>query len=365
VERKIIEDFWNNEYKQITALEKKQRKEIAEVIEKYSKICLNTPITLYILTADELSTRGYGAFLDFYAYVIDLQVKFVRFIIDRTYYNDHRILVSFIKGDENLFQGKSKLPPGFRKGVMLNLGYIIILYLISFFLFKKSLHKISKEEIARLGDVNLKMENKNLYVWLKKKNYFSKALFNLFSGNFKKMKKKGFRGKVVINGHDIAGEKNKEEFQYLCHPDFLPGDIKVRHFISFYAGMLKISAKEIRDVIKSSGLDSLFGKPFSKLTNKERFAVMMPFLKIGKKRIYLIDDIATGLPIECGIELNELMKDLASKGCLVIYLTSTIRADGEAVKMKEYFHEGMTGWETLIGQNKITLEYEKKIQGKK
>ena len=339
--RMIIEDFWNNDYRKIIALEEKQKKEIARVIDKYNKISLVTPVTFYDLTAPSLSTRGYNTFLDFYNYVKDLQVKFVRFIIDRTYYNDPKVMVSFIKENENLFQGTNKLPPDFGKGLLINLGIIIALYLLSFFLFKDSLYKIREDDIKKLGDeVDLKMDKGNLYAWLARDNKFSNLIFNLFSGRYDKVKEKGFTGKVLINGVDIASEKSKEDFIYICRPDDLPGDLKVKDFFYFYAAMMKIPKEEIRTILGKNEIKTISDKTFEMLTATRKFDVLLNILNTGNKPVYIIDDISAGLHIDNAIMLKEKMDKLAERGSLVIYLTTESRTDLDLSRTDLYFSNG-------------------------
>ncbi|MCK5057079.1 MAG: hypothetical protein KAT34_10515 [Candidatus Aminicenantes bacterium] len=357
--RMIIEDFWNNEYQSIIALEEKQKNEIAGVIDKYNRISLLTPITFYNLTASELSSRGYGTFLEFYNYVKDLQIKFVRFIIDRTYYNDPKVMVSFIKENENLFQGTQKLPPDFGKGVLINLGIIIGLYFVSFFLFKNSLYKIRKEDISKLENVNIKLENGILQVWLVKKDYLGKLLFNLFSGNFSKMRGKGFTGKVIINGSDISAEKSNEEFLYISGPEHIPGDMKVKNFINLFAGLLKIPGEKKREILESSTIKPLSQKVFDTLNKSEKFVVLLSLLAFEKKQVYVIDDIATGLPVDCPIALKKRMEKLRDQGNPVIYLTTTRSPDSKPVEMDTYFHKGIS-WEYMVGEYELKEKEEVK-----
>ncbi len=345
--RKVIEGFWNDDYKKITALEQKQIDEIAGVIDKYRELHLYTPVTLYTLTANELSSRGCGTFLDFYTYVKDLQVRFVRFIIDRTYYNDPKVLVSFVKGDENLFFGRSKLPPGFARGAAFNLGIIIILYLVSFLFFKASMYRIDKKELAQLGQVDIEMNGGDLFMWLVKEHHFRNLLFNLFSGNWRKVSKRGFEGKVLVNGVDICRERSKEEFIYIGRAESIPADLRVIDFINLFSKVLDISAKERGEILENPAIKGLSRQRFSKLNSEKRFGVLMEILRPGKKQIFLIDNSAAGLPLECGAELLKRMEGLKEHGCLVIYLTNTLRADGKEVETAAYYQSGK-GWEYLV-----------------
>jgi ABC-type multidrug transport system ATPase subunit len=230
---------------------------------------------------------------------------------------------------------------------------------VSFFIFKKSLYTVRKEDIAKLGNVDLEMEKGKFHVWLVKKDYLSKLLFNLFSGNFAKMRDKGFTGKVVVNGVDISSEKNNEEFLYISGPEYIPGDMKVKNYIDFFAGMLKMPEEKKTEIIGSSTIKPLSGKTFDKLSKSEKFSVLLSLLEFEKKQVYFIDDIATGLPVDCAIELKRRMEKLRDQGNLVIYLTTTRKPDSKPVDMDTYFYNGK-GWEYMVGEYELKEKEELK-----
>ncbi|MFC2155929.1 hypothetical protein ACFLRB_05525 [Acidobacteriota bacterium] len=358
-ERNFMESYFNEEYPKVQTIEEGLRDEIKENIDRFNTISLLTPSTIYYLNSLEVSTRGYENFKNFYSYLMDLKRNFVRFYIDRYYYNDPMEMVNFIQDDENLYHAKSKLPGNFPIGLLIQLGYIIILFIVSFFIYKKSLFKLGEEDIRHLGDVDLKMDKGNLYVWLTKEDVFGNLLYNLLSGNFDKMKEKGFPGKVVVNGVDIAAEKNRENFIYLCRPELYPGDLKVKHFLNFYARMFKIPLDDIRTILENPKIKPLAKQSFSELSNADRFHVLLAILQTGKKQVYLIDDIVTGLPVNLIVALKEFMDEQARKGSLVIYLTSTTFSGEDAALETSYFHEGVS-WEYFCEANKIKMKHESK-----
>jgi hypothetical protein len=134
--RKGIESFWNNEFRQLTVLEKTFRERIALETGGYRKMSLLTPVTFYHLTSNEAASRGHAGFLAFYDYLRKIKSQFVRFWIDRKFYSGQKELANFIKGNENLFYTKSGLPDGFAAGIAINIGTILILCIICYFLYK-------------------------------------------------------------------------------------------------------------------------------------------------------------------------------------------------------------------------------------
>lgn len=131
--------------------------------------------------------------------------------------------------------------------------------------------------------------------------------------------------------------------------------------LNYYARMLKIPGKGKKTILESPAVEPLAGKTFDKLTDIEKFDVLLSFLKIEKKQVYLIDDIATGLPTNLAIQLKDCMDNLAQKGSLVIYLTSTTNT-GEDVALEEhYFYEGIS-WIYFCEGNRRKMKYRSKSE---
>lgn len=145
-ERKEIESFWNNEFRQLTVLEEKFRDRIALETGGYRKMSLLMPVAFYHLTSIEAGSRGHTGFLAFYDYLRGIKSQFVRFWIDRKFYSGQKEMVNFIKGDENFFYTKSRLPDGFAAGAAINTGYILLLCIVCYFLYKGYLHGLKREE---------------------------------------------------------------------------------------------------------------------------------------------------------------------------------------------------------------------------
>jgi len=143
-----MENYWNHEFKEIQAFEKRMEGEMKKNIRLFQKLSFLFPSTFYLSTSDEISSKGYENFIMFFNYLQQLKTRFVRYYLDKKYNlsppPSHPEATSpniepFTKNQENLFYAQSRLPQGFFIGLSLNLLYIAVLVLVSFFRFKHSL----------------------------------------------------------------------------------------------------------------------------------------------------------------------------------------------------------------------------------
>jgi ABC-type transport system involved in multi-copper enzyme maturation permease subunit len=142
--RKSVEDFLEKGFKKIHAFEERLRNKMEENIRYFEFLSSLFPSTFYLSTSNEISSKGYENFILFFDYIRELKKKFLRFYLDHRYYSEDpfdapKRVESFIKGNENLFDSKSRAPRGFTRGILLTLAYIIGLFIISYYRFKQSL----------------------------------------------------------------------------------------------------------------------------------------------------------------------------------------------------------------------------------
>ena len=142
--RKSVEGFLEKGFKKIQALEERLRDEMEDNISSFEFLSSLFPSTFYLSAGNEISSKGYENFIIFFDYLRELKKKFSRFHLDHRFYSEEpfdapQAVESFIKGDENLFNAKSRTPRGFTRGVLLTLVYIIGLFIVSYYRFKQSL----------------------------------------------------------------------------------------------------------------------------------------------------------------------------------------------------------------------------------
>jgi hypothetical protein len=354
VERELLESYWNTDYKKIEALEEGLKGEISANIRRHRNLSLFIPTLFYQLSAQEVSSRGYGDFLAFYTYLQELKAKFVRFYIDRYYYHDPREIINFIQGKESLYFSESRIPKGFWIGLGINLVYLLMLFMGSFYLFKKKLYALrpAKEcEGSKISDIKLK---KGEYrVWVTQDEDFKDRLYTVLSGNDREYMRKGYKRRIIIGDREITSIGVGEEFLYLCHPDHIPVDVEVGDFVEFIGGLLGASQEEIVALLKVEEMKDVRGKPFVKLDGYKRGAILLSLLSLSQRQIYLFNDVCQGMPIEITVLLKKKLDHLKDKGGLAISLTN------DAIIIPPGSHKGMVYFEsdrwTLMVEDYIRL----------
>lgn len=125
----MIQSGQDIEYKKMREAELKRIDGIVKRIHVYQTLASFFPTTFYISTNKELSSKGFQNFIAFYRHSYDMKQDFIKFYIDRKFYRPlpESGVEPFIKGNENLFYGKSQLPNNFLLGLLAAVVYVVAL----------------------------------------------------------------------------------------------------------------------------------------------------------------------------------------------------------------------------------------------
>ncbi|NIM77921.1 MAG: hypothetical protein GTN82_04420, partial [Candidatus Aminicenantes bacterium] len=321
-ERQNIEEFKKVDYKEMENLEKALRDEIAAAIHTYYTLSAWTPVTFYQCTGNEVSSRGYASFLDFYKYAIDLKREFVWFFIQRVFYNDPKVMVSFIKKDENIYRASSQLPPNFARGLLINFLFIILLFMISLFRCENALFPLPEKANA-YDDLELDLETGNQYTY---NVYYPEAIHQLINAFFSGGKRLNW--KIALDDQNILTQKMKKgDFLYLPNGDTLPGDLKAGHLLCLFKRLLKLSREEIEKAREELGKEVL-NKRLSAVEPVDRARLLLTLAEMakGKVRVFLFNDFILGIPVLLREGLSERGERLKADGVLVMDMISTANA---------------------------------------
>jgi hypothetical protein len=347
-EREMILSYWNNEYVKLQALEEDMENQMEANISLFQKLSMFFPSTFYLSITNEVSSRGYENFLDFYKVVRDYKRKFFKFYMDKVYFSNFSEVEPFVKRDENIFPARSRLPRNFIAGVSVNFFYVVALFWLSHYCFRKSLFMLPKNESPGAFPRNMKLKKGEFKVLVSEGDLFKNQLFNLFSGETGEFERKGFTGEILIDDIDITAEKNRDNFLYLCHPEDIPGDIKAADFLSLTRRLLGVKNKNLN-------MKPIGRKKFSRLQNHEKGEVLLAVLAMKGKGIYLVHDAARGMPIEFTVQLKEKMEALKEEGALVLYFTPDELINVKSLKKGQKFYESAT-WCQLVDHYKDLLD---------
>lgn len=316
MERQFVEEYWNKDYKQIEALEEQLKSEISDNIYTYRNIAMFTPTTLYQLTGNEVSSGGHENFLDFYSYLQDMKRKFVRFYIDRVFYNDPKELVSFIKGDENVFRGRSRLPGNFSVGLLINLFYIVVLLGAAYFRFKRYIFDIKDKNFTELTKLKLELERGKTIVLITADENFKSQVFTAMNGRDKR-----FTGNIKLDKEDLFSITNSKEMVYMCKPGDIPADIKTGDLVNLFARLFKLSKTDKAKLYLKLSLEACERKYFNQLDDEAKSKILFNLARLKKNQVYIINDFANSMPFKGLLQTSKELKKLKENKIAILYIT--------------------------------------------
>jgi hypothetical protein len=293
---------------------------------------------------NELSSKGFNEHQRFCKKSLIKKREFIRYCFYKTLQNQHGKAKPFLEGDEYIFYAKSSLPKYFWPGVLVQVFYILVLFLIGYSGFQKIL-TASEKELKKAETNKFEIDKEGINVWFAKDKRFVDAVFSIFSN--KRFEK--FQGQI----REIADSIKK--FVYICRPDVIPGNIRVRDLLAFYGG------KKYQKILEISEIKPLLDKTFSELSDYQRFSVLLSILSHKEKAIYLLDDIDYAVDPEFTVKLDDSIENLKKQGSLVIFVS---RSAVEAIKSAVYVYRGLN-WVYKIGFYRTELEFKNKKDVKK
>ncbi len=320
--KSVIEDYWNNWYlKKIVPLEKKLRDQIAISIEKDRRISKFFPGPFFDMTVNEVSGRGYESYLRFYDYSMEMQAKFVRFIIDRAYYNDPRVMVNFIKGDEDIFYGKGSLPPNFRSGILIHLGYLVILIFACFICYKRKMFPRPKNEKA-LDTVKIELKSKEniTIVDYTDDNEDNNVRIQVVNESLGESQVKDWQ--ITLDDKPL-GKEGIQEKLYIPNPRSIPGELKVKHVVRFYKRVLKLPDQAAAQLEAEIGKEEL-NKFFKKMNIEKQAKLILSLFFLAGRRYYVTNNFHSGIPFTHLYNIEKHAAEHQPKGSMIINLHNII-----------------------------------------
>lgn len=343
IRKTLAQSYLNNEFMQIQALEEKMINQVQENVSTYHTLSMFFPTTAYKAANDELSSRGYMTLLEFSRYATDYKGEFVKFILDKIYFQNFSKVVSFVTNDKNVFNAHPRLPDTFLWFVLFTLSWIMGLITLSSRLCKASIFRLTRSEknLRQVDDTIIKKELFNGYEVVGE--CFGDQLYILLSGKAGIFKKSGYTHKVFLDDLDLTTGAERQDFLYLCHPTNIPGDIRVRHFLALIMDLGKVDKAKRKEIIDRSGTRGIAAKRFGQLSIDELGTVFLPVLDVKPFRYYLLNNVTDRMYIEFTVRLKDRLNELMYKGHTIIYLDAYSTTTSRASK-KGYYYRNSLRW---------------------
>ncbi len=318
-ERHLVESYWEKEFKEIQHLEKKRNEKTLKNARTYQIFSIVCPTTFYIAMNNEISGLGYESFIDFYQYTQELREKFIHYYLQKAFYSNDKKVETFVKKNENVFVSKSRIPDIIIFGIILNLLYLAILFHFSFNRFRKYIFGLPDQKYRELKELEMELMTGKTVVLLTADNRISGQLYNFFTGHDDE-----FDGVVMLDEEDIAADGNREDFLYLCRPEEIPGDIKVKDFVKFFSRLLYVSKRENAQLYLDLQLDTVERKFFSQLSDAQKGRILLAAAVKKMSAIYMIHDLARGMPVDFVMEFIDILSRVKEDGAAILYLSRDV-----------------------------------------
>jgi hypothetical protein len=286
----MIQSGQEVEYKKLRETELKRIEDIVKRIRVYQTLASFFPTTFYISTNKELSSKGFQNFTAFYRYSYDMKQDFIKFYIDRKFYRPlpESGVELFIKGNEDLFYGKSQLPSNFLLGLIMAVVYVAGLLVT---LYRKQSKGIKEEKIKT---VRVDFNKGNPLFALCKDEKIKNDIFRYY----REQKTATCIDKITVDFH-FNGVRADVVLKFLCHladakeekaieylsilgtQDLSTLKLEEEEILKFYAAV-KIAQNDIEFIVLND-----FFKQKSREFEADFFKLLSTLEASGQKILYL------------------------------------------------------------------------------
>jgi hypothetical protein len=138
---RAMADYVNNSFLFNETVELRLTREMRKLIDLHQGISLVFPSAFFPLAAGEISSRGYWGYLDFVDFIMKMRRQFLKFYLNKNYLARDPKVEPFIREEETIFRGRSRLPRGFWIGFVLTGIYSAGLFSVSRLWLKKLVYR--------------------------------------------------------------------------------------------------------------------------------------------------------------------------------------------------------------------------------
>ncbi|NIM18067.1 MAG: hypothetical protein GTO45_39330 [Candidatus Aminicenantes bacterium] len=282
IERNSGEDWYNKEYKEIEKMELEIIEETEGIAKKFQLFSIINPVTFWRSVNNELSSKGFNAYIKFFKLTIEEQRIFLRYYLDKRWIENYTHVEHILKNDGDIVvKSKSSLPAFFVAGIIWNLFLIIVASFFGYFRFKRWMLK--EEGESEIGEFKFNIKKgKNNYL-LTADEGLRTQVFNYFSNLGK--------SSLTIQIDGETQQKGENEFIYLCSPSRLPFGVSAK---SLYKMLYK--KKCIEDL--------------------KVWEVMLRYA-VESKRLIILDNFFKGLK---GKEVEEILRVIRKEDIISLYI---------------------------------------------
>jgi hypothetical protein len=349
IQRQYIQGYYKNQFQSMQKLEDLVKAQMQDCIKLHYRLSSFFPTTFYQSLTNELSSKGYETLESFYNTVKQIKEAFFKEYMKQVYFLPQPTKAEpFLKGDENIFEGKPAVPGYLAQGYFFNLLWIFALAIPAYYGFKKNLCDLPGKEKDAPEPKDIKIKRGKLKSWRVSGNLFKNQLLTLLFNMPGEFIKKGYTFRVFLDDQELNTAKKRQKFLFLCHPKAIPGHFKMGNFLTLIMDLMGTDKAKRKEIISRFSLEAAWKKKFCKLNIEELGNVFLAILELKDFDVYLIDDIGKDMLLDFCFALKEKMVSLGkSNGAAVLFLTTEVSYVKTAKEKLLTFYE-CKGWVITI-----------------
>ena len=131
-------------------------------------------------------------------------------------------------------------------------------------------------------------------------------------------------GEIIVNGYDTIkkAKKAKREIGYMPEGVPLYGELTVKEFVTYMAGIKKVERKSIKEkvknIIEKTGLADVQNKLTRNLSRGYKQRVSMAGALVGDPKVLILDEPTVGLDPKQITEIRSLIKELGKDHTVIL-----------------------------------------------
>ena len=291
--KEFSEDFMKTGYIKNKRNESDFHDKVAAVIHQYEHRSNYLPVDFFQFISREASSKGYGEYLNFVDYILDLKDRFIRFYVYKRYEAPEPKIESFVKSKENFYKSETQLPDTFVRGLAFLTFYFILLLILLVILNRNKRDKLTKPKLP--ADLA-----KNSILFLLVNPEHQEEMFESF--------KDGSATVLEVTSRDPYME-----------------DISINTFINFSCRQKGIDREEVVKNLKEFKISrSVFNEHLSSFPFDKIKKIVASVALADKKDTFVINDFIKNEAREFENQFLKILSRIAATGKKIIYLSSDI-----------------------------------------
>jgi hypothetical protein len=297
LEKEMFIFFWEGGFKEAMRNEEAMINDMKENASFFQNLAAVFPTTFFLSVNNEMSSRGFNNLAGFYEYTRQKKKDFIWYLAENYILSTKMVFPHFIKGNENIYKGKSCLPGNFNFGMAANLVWLLVLLWLFWNGFNQMLDYVPKKTKPEFKADRIKKKIINVVLTADRGPY-PKLMVELRSQN--------------------------TAYVAIPKPVHLPGEVKVKDLLGLFGLAIPENLQKKAD------------KYIYSLEVDDNARVLLEVIRslVGQPVIIMFDNFLSDLSDDC---INEFAELLASKSFknTVVYFTKTIST---STKIAKYVH---------------------------